>query len=48
MWTLVTGGLIALSALALLAMVGILRTRRGEETGQPIGPAEVRPPTGDE
>ena len=47
-WTLVIGGLIALSALALLAMVGILRTRRGVGIGQPIGPAEVRPPTGDE
>jgi hypothetical protein len=48
MWTLVTGGLIALSALALLAMVGILRTRRGEEVAQPIGPAEAGPPTTDE
>lgn len=48
MWTLVTGGLIALSALALLAMVGILRTRRGEGIGQPIGPADTGPPRTDE
>lgn len=48
MWTLVTGGLIALSALALLGMGGILRTRRHEPVDQPIGPAENRPPTDDE
>jgi hypothetical protein len=47
-WTLVTGGLIALSALALLGMVGILRTRRPEPVDQPIGPVEFRPPTEDE
>ena len=40
MWTLVTGGLIALSALALLGMVSILRTRRHV--------ALRGPPTGDE
>jgi len=40
MWTLVMGGLIALSALALLGMVGILRARR------PV--AADGPPTGDE
>jgi len=48
MWTLVTGGLIALSVLALLGMVGILRTRRPEPGDQPIGPVEFRPPTEDE
>jgi hypothetical protein len=48
MWTLVTGGLIALSALAFLGMVGILRRRRPEPVDQPIGPAQGRPPTGDE
>jgi hypothetical protein len=48
MWTLVTGGLIALSALALLGMVGILRTRRPKPVDEPIGPADYRPPTGDE
>lgn len=48
MWTLLTGGLIALSALALLGMVGILRTRRSEAVDQLIGPPQNRPPAGDE
>jgi hypothetical protein len=48
MWTLLTGGLIALSALALLGMVGILRTRRSEAVDQLIGPPQNGPPTGDE
>jgi hypothetical protein len=44
----VTGGLIAMSALALLVMVGILRTRRPEPVEGPIGPVEFRPPTEDD
>jgi hypothetical protein len=47
-WTLVTGGLIAVSILALLGMVGILRSHRPEPFDQPIGPADNRPPTSDE
>lgn len=48
LWTLLTGGLVAVTVLAFLAMVAILRSQRETGPDQPVTPVKFGPPPADE